>query len=236
MKEISRIERPIVIAHRGAWLEAPENSVEAIRGALDVGADWVEVDLRTAADGTIVLAHDESVEGLVVRDCTVQELRAVRSSVATLEEAIQAAAGLGMNLEFKAPIEDPESFLARVAYAIQGFRGSILVSSFWWQILEPSAGHMPGIERGVLSAHGYDPDGRSALAFAIEKNVETVLPQDPAITEDLIHAAHSSGRTIIGWTVDSIERMKQLAGWGIDGIITNDPARARAALAESNVW
>lgn len=218
-----------MIAHRGACLDAPENSVEAIRRAAEVGADWVELDLREAADGNIVLVHDETLEELPVVDSTLQELRAARDSIATLEEAIEAADGLGINLEIKAH-RNADSFFARVATHIQGFGGSILVSSFWWKILERAARYLPGIPIGVLSAHAFDPDGIRALDFAMQEGFDAVLPQDAAIGQELIGAAHSAGLKVFSWTVDSPERIAQLAGWGIDGVITNDPGGARKAL------
>lgn len=52
----------IVIAHRGSHLIKPENSIASIEEAIDLGADYVEIDLRTTRDGHLVLLHNETVD------------------------------------------------------------------------------------------------------------------------------------------------------------------------------
>src|SRR5262245_7958475 len=53
----------VVIAHRGEHLHHPENTLSAFQAAIDVGADYIEVDVRTTSDGRLVLMHDSTVDG-----------------------------------------------------------------------------------------------------------------------------------------------------------------------------
>ena len=62
-------KRPLVIAHRGASTEFPENSLDAFSGAFDQGADWIELDVRRSKDGVLVVHHDAHlVDGSLIRD------------------------------------------------------------------------------------------------------------------------------------------------------------------------
>ncbi|MEZ2131895.1 MULTISPECIES: glycerophosphodiester phosphodiesterase family protein [unclassified Sinorhizobium] len=110
-----------VIAHRGAWHEAPENSVAAIARAAALGCTVAEVDVRRTADGALVLLHDDTAlrmtgVDLAPEEVTLGELRALRLRprdglgdqtatehlIPTLEEALQAAKGrIFLDLDLK---------------------------------------------------------------------------------------------------------------------------------------
>lgn len=104
------VGRTIVIAHRGIWLHAPENSLPAIKETIAQGVDIVEIDVRRTSDGQLVLMHDETVDRMTngqgkVADLTLTEIRSLQlkdrqggadevlteEGVPTLEEAMLAA-------------------------------------------------------------------------------------------------------------------------------------------------
>jgi glycerophosphoryl diester phosphodiesterase len=64
----------VVIAHRGNHTHAPENTLKSIRDAIDVGADYVEIDLRSTQDGQMILMHDETVDRMTNVKGKVKEL------------------------------------------------------------------------------------------------------------------------------------------------------------------
>lgn len=79
----SRSDYVFVVAHRGDWRHAPENSVAAIKGAADMGVDMVEIDIQRTKDGGFVLMHDGSIDRTTegkgnVADYTVGELKRFR--------------------------------------------------------------------------------------------------------------------------------------------------------------
>lgn len=99
-----------VIAHRGEHLAHPENTVAAIEAAIDVGCDYVEIDVRTTRDGAFVLMHDAGVErttgakGLIseLSLAGIRELRSKGERVPTLDEALEAMRGrCGVYLDAK---------------------------------------------------------------------------------------------------------------------------------------
>ena len=121
--------RPIVVAHRGASADAPENTLAAIDLAASQGADVVEVDARLSADGALAVVHDDTLERTTdcaealpakapwrVADLTAADLAEVRAGVhdgvpqrvPTLEEVIDRtrALGLGLLVELKPSAAD----------------------------------------------------------------------------------------------------------------------------------
>jgi glycerophosphoryl diester phosphodiesterase len=102
-RALRRRNRVAVIAHRGEHFSHPENTLAAFRAALGKGADFFEVDVRTTADGRLVLMHDSTVDRTTngrgrVADMTFEQVRALRAGgemVPTFEEALETARGRG---------------------------------------------------------------------------------------------------------------------------------------------
>ncbi len=103
-----RLDKVLVVAHRGNWSIAPENSVAAIDSAIQMKVDIVEIDIRKTKDGQLVLMHDDTVDRTTngtgkVKDKTLTEIKQLRlkdkdgrlteHTVPTLEEALLAAKG-----------------------------------------------------------------------------------------------------------------------------------------------
>ncbi|WP_244548414.1 glycerophosphodiester phosphodiesterase [Bosea vaviloviae] len=98
--------RPLVIAHRGGALLAPENTAEAFRAAAAAGADMVETDLRLTVDAVLVCLHDADLKRLcgdprAVAEIDLATIRRLLPSVMTLQDAIAASAPLGLLLDVK---------------------------------------------------------------------------------------------------------------------------------------
>lgn len=116
----------VVVAHRGCWREAPENSLAAIEACAQLGVDMVEIDIRETADGVLVLMHDDTLDRTTnlagpVADYAYGELAAARlregaggpdaalttQGIPTLREALLAANGeMLINLDIKETLYD----------------------------------------------------------------------------------------------------------------------------------
>lgn len=136
----------LVIAHRGDWSGAPENSLAAVRGAVALGLDMVEIDVRLAADGVPVVIHDASLDRTTdgsgpVAARTSSELRRLclrageggpdaaltDERLPTLAELLEETHGrILVNLDTKSPAELPE--IARIV-AGMGLAGEVVVKS-----------------------------------------------------------------------------------------------------------
>jgi glycerophosphoryl diester phosphodiesterase len=221
-----------VIAHRGASAASPENTPAAFRLARELGADWVELDVRRTLDGMVV-AHDAQLsDGRVIVETASGDLP---RSIPSLAEALDACDGMGVNIEIKNHPVDPdfdpdESVAAAVVAEIQrrSSHATVLVSSF----------HLPTVDRvlelddriptALLTIRVNDP---VRLAELTRRHRHVALhPWDEIVDAPLVTAAHQQDLAVNVWTVDDPARMTELIALGVDGIVTNVPDIARAIV------
>jgi glycerophosphoryl diester phosphodiesterase len=222
-----------VLAHRGAAQRVQENTIAAFEEARRVGADGVELDVRRSADGELVIHHDPQLpSGGAISDLP---RAALPSSIPTLDEALDACAGMIVNIEVKnLPIEpgyDPSGALGLAAAAVAEARGlgeRVIVSCFDLATLDAVRAAHPAIPTGWLTLAGYDQ--HQALDAVVRRGHPFLHPQDPGVTVELVQAAHAAGVRVVAWTVNDAHRMGELAAMGADGLITDDVALARSVL------
>lgn len=234
---------PLIIAHRGASAEAPENTMAAFELAQRQGADMIELDVLPTADGRLVVFHDETTtrwdgRDRRVADCSLAELQRLDiggERVPTLEEVLgfAAATGIALNVELKAT-----GMGARCAALLREFGvvEQVIVSSFLPTALEELRTADAAVRRAYLM--GTDtrrPDVRlrELWPFFALRAVEAVAWHPyhglPAL-DHVIPVVLRAGYQINVWTVDEPERMRSLATLGVHGIITNRPALGLATF------
>jgi len=239
------------IAHRGASAECPENTLVAFRRAMELGASMIECDLQLTADGHVVVFHDWTLERTTdgtgtVRDQPLSMLRSLDAGswkdpryagerVPTLEEALDATAGrVGLNLELKS--RRTEGLLALSALRIVEQHAAldrVIFSSFDPRLLERLRDASAGARIAVLWAHAPFDD---ALRIAVELGAEALHPPDRGTDAALVREARARGLSTNVWTVNSLDRMLELVGLGVAGVISDHPGRlleARARLLGS---
>jgi glycerophosphoryl diester phosphodiesterase len=228
-----------VIAHRGASDRYPENTLGAFRGAAELGASWVELDVRRTEDWELVVRHDPDLldAGLVVETVSAELPTSVPTLAASLELCLSL--GLSVNVELKAlptePDHDPHHWIADAACGVvaevagESRAATILVSSFDPGHIERVRARDPLVPTALLVI---DPgDDPVALAHRVAEAGHSALhPWDPMVGEALVDAAHGAGLLVNVWTVDDPARMVVLADLGVDGIVTNVPDVAVDAL------
>lgn len=237
---------PLVLGHRGASGEAPENTLAAFRLALAQGADGVELDVWRCASGEVVVVHDERtgrVAGadLAVPDASFAALRALDvgawkgeafrgERVPLLAEALEALPGAVVNVELKSRGRDLR--LARAAadvVAQAGAAGRVIVSSFDWRLLVAFRLAAPGVPVGLL----FDGERAWRLRLAAALRLlgpSAVHPDRRLVTPERAKAWGARGLAVNVWTVDDPAEAAALARLGVAALITNVPARIRAAL------
>jgi glycerophosphoryl diester phosphodiesterase len=227
----------LVIAHRGASFAFPENTLAAFEGARSLGADWVELDVRRSADAALVVLHDAALpSGALAMNLARSE---IDSDVPSLDAALDACAGMGVNIEIKNhpidPDHDPSMVVAKGVVAEVQRRAAhdpavydrVLVSCFDLDTVDAVKALDPAMPTAYLVL---DPEGTTAVALAADRGHRAIHPWNPMVDEALISDAHDAGLLVNTWTVDDPDRIVELAAWGIDGIVTNVPDVARAAL------
>ena len=236
---------PLVIGHRGASAVEPENSLEAFRRAAADGADGVELDVLRSATGEPVVFHDDDLQRLAGRadriaSLPLAALRGLRlrsgAAIPTLDEALAACGPeLLVNVELKAmgvPWAEIRALVRAVADLVDvpGVRERVLVSSFHPYAIWAWRRRAPRVPAGLLFEREAPRVLRSAWTLPL-LGAFAVHPEAVLCSADAVKRWHERGYRVNVWTVDAPAELARLRALGVDGVITNDPAAARRALA-----
>ena len=228
--------KPLVVAHRGASVEQPENTIEAFEAAIDAGADAVEFDVRMTADGYPVVLHDPDVSRTtdgtgIVSEMTLDEIRTL--GVPPLEEALVCLSGrAGADIEIKNSPDEPgytpdaEPAVEATLAALEelAFSGPLIVSSFNPRSIAHSRALRPDVPTGLLT--WFDVDADEALARATGQGHPWLLPFVTKVLEaggGFGDRAHAAGALLGVWIADDPETARRLFELGVDAVATNDP-------------
>jgi glycerophosphoryl diester phosphodiesterase len=239
-----RTIRPVSItAHRGASREAPENTLAALRKAIDRAVDYAEIDIHLTADGVSILLHDEDFQRLAgdprrPGDLKLEQIRRLDvgsrfdrafagERIATLEEAIDLVQGrIKLNIELKPATADREPLARAVADLIRArqFEADCFVTSLDRQAVEDAHRCNPQLRTGAIIS--------AAVGDIARLDVAVLSVRTGLVTEALLDDAHASRREVHAWTIDDPAVMARLIDRGVDGIITNEPGVARRVRSE----
>lgn len=223
----------LIIAHRGASQAERENTIAAFRRAREMGADGVELDVRRTADDRLVVHHDPVLgDGRAIRELRSRELPA---SVPTLDRALDACAGMFVNIEIKndpdEPDFDPGEWVAHRVCGLLARRGGgmrWLISSFRFETVAVCRSLLPSVRTAWLVETIDD----EVVARTATGGHVAVHPHVDAVDEITVRAAHAAGLAVNAWTCDAPERIRELIALGVDGICTNVPDVALAVRGE----
>ena len=225
-----RPSRPLVVAHRGASARELENSLAAFRAAAALGADGVELDIHAAADGTLVVHHDEAIAGRRIRELTASSLAELQLAngepIPTLADVLDTLeSGPQVFVEAKSlPPQFDECLLGVLrnrpdpqAYAVHAFDHRVILrlGNLW-----------PSLRRGVLSC-SYPVRPLVALQDA---GATTLWQERPMVDRALVDLLHAAAMQVMVWTVDDPIEMERLLALGVDGICTNRPDVGRRVV------
>ncbi|MBN1874110.1 MAG: glycerophosphodiester phosphodiesterase [Anaerolineae bacterium] len=231
-------QRPLILGHRGASHMAPQNTLAAFHKAFEVGADGIELDVQLSVDGVPVVIHDATVDATTngtgfVAEFSLAQLKALDAGtsfspafigerIPTLEEVLMDIGDkLLINIELKAPTSRAKGLEEAVVGVVRrtGMQKRVWFSSFKPYALYRSRQLAPEIPCGLL----YGTQLRTLLLRPFTP-YEALHPAKELVTEAGIRRAHRRGLRVAVWTVDDPDQARQLAEWGVDAIITNEPA------------
>ncbi len=246
---------PLIVAHRGAPTERPENTLAAFEAALDAGARAVEFDVRMTADGHAVVIHDPSLDRMtdhdgLIRDHTLADVLGARiagsddraHAVPTLHETLAMLSGrAAVDIEIKNipgepdfdPVQEVAVSLVHRALDDVGFVGDVIISSFNPRSIAMSREARPDLPTGLLTDVGVD--AAAALHFAGEQGHRWVLPFAERVVEhgDRFAAqVHDAGLLLGTWIVDEPAEARALLAAGVDAVATNEPRAIVAACRD----
>lgn len=228
---------PMLIGHRGAPRERPENTLPSFLRALELGADGIELDVHCTSDRVVVVHHDEipratapsgRLAGKRIDALTFDELQgfSVRglALISTLAEALAVIKGRAdVFIELKGAAVERE--------VIDVVRASIApdrcaVHSFDHAQVARARALAPEIRGGIL----FDRPVADPVSAMRASNALDVWPSREHVTEMLVREVHDEGGRVIPWTVNDAEQATELAAIGVDGLCTDFLPLLRSAL------
>jgi glycerophosphoryl diester phosphodiesterase len=241
----------LVIGHRGASAHAPENTLSSFRLAAAMGADAVELDVQLTKDKKIVVIHDSTLNRTTngsgsVSDLSLNEIKSLDAGsyfhpmfagerIPELMEVFSEYRGnFSVNVELKS-FKINRMLVELTLECIKDWemQDRVLISSFNPYLLMLSHKLAPGIPLGLLVARSFGKLGRFILRKGFTH--QAYHPDVSLVTPAMIKKLHSEGKEVNCWTVNDSDKMRQVASWGVDGIITNYPDIAKRIVSvESN--
>jgi glycerophosphoryl diester phosphodiesterase len=240
------------VGHRGASALAPENTLQALELAVELGCDTLEFDVLDLADGTLVLAHSNDLREVShgaargrVRSRDLEGLRRVAPDLPTLDEALAFCAdrlpGIGLQLDLKR--------LGTEAATVEAVRRHGVLDRSWISTFEvrslrrlaelepelPRSYTLPRDRFGISKRGPLAPVVRAALGSigaSLPRRLPVLLARARAGAATLhysiasraaIDSAHEVDAAVYVWTVNDPRLAERLVRDGADGIITNDP-------------
>lgn len=245
------LDNPVeVTAHRGYSAVYPENTIPAFKGAIQVGADWAELDVQQTADGEVIVMHDSNLKRTTGLDkevwqVTWDEIKDLDNGswfdkkyqtvrIPTLEEVLKVCRGkIHLNIEIK-PSGHDKDLEEQVAKLLKKYhmRDTCVVSSLKYDSLRKIKQADDSIETAYITSVSYG--NFTDLEYADGYSVESTL-----LSKGFVNKAQKAGKQIYVWTVNSEERLEKVVGMGIDNVITDDPVMAKELIYEqehSTFW
>lgn len=227
---------PLIVAHRGAWEQAPQNSLDAVRQAAALGCDGIEIDVRRTADGQLVLVHDARLRGRPVGRLDHRQVQA-RMQVGQaplLTDVLEQAAGrLLIDIELK-----EDGYVPDVSGLIDAHLRpeQYVITSFAPGVLAQVKCHLPQARTGLLIG---PRAARQAGRRLRESGADFAAPHLSLARIGFLEWAAERRLACWMWTVNEARAIRALRSnpW-VAALITDVPATAlrlsrRVDLADS---
>lgn len=229
-------ERPLCIAHRGASALAPENTLSSFDLAVNLKADYIEMDIQLTKDNQLVVIHDNTVDRTtngkgMVKNFRLNELKKLNAgscfnkshkfeSIPTLNEVLFRYDG---SVNFLIEMKDPHlypgiEYLLAKEIKKKKNKSSIIVQSFDSRSLRRFKKVLPEIPIGLLTSFPPPPNTLAQLAYLDYVNVHY-----SRINGEVMNSIKENNKKTFVWTVNSKEAYEKMRHFAVDGIITDDP-------------
>lgn len=243
-RNIEFIKTMEVTAHRGASKQFPENTMSAFQGAIDAGADWIELDVHLSRDGRIFTMHDSSFRrttgvNRMAWDLTYPQIEKLDAGsflseefagerIPLLSEVIDLAkeAGIRLNIEIKPSVQEEglEEKLVDLIHEKE-FTDRCVVTSQQYNSIAKVKQLDETITTVYVTAFAYGNVNRLIYAdhFSVKQS---------SITQSLVRRVHNAGKQIYAWTVNSRDSIHLMIDREVDNIITDNVALAQQCIAQ----
>ena len=240
------VQRPLVCAHRGDNVNAPENTMPAFELAASENLQWIELDVHQTKDGVIICNHDSSLKRVTginysIHDHTFAELSTCvfgswmpgdyeNVTVPKLEEVLAFAKENEMNVQVELkghPLD--KNFEENVLKVINdtGMHDNVMVIAQDAKRLQRVMELDPTITKGYCMA----------IAVGDLNDIpytDNITIEETYVTPDRVRNMHEKGVKVFCWTVDKDDTVQYLVSCGVDVIGTDDPMLISAALEKAD--
>jgi glycerophosphoryl diester phosphodiesterase len=220
---------PLVVAHRGAWSAAPQNSLAALEAAIALGCDMVELDVRRTRDGRLVAIHDPRIQGTKVATLDHAQLKARLGprQAPALSELLERAAGrIKLDIELK-----EDGYVGEVTTTVTEHLApeAYVMTSFLPLVLAAVKQRAPATRTGLL----LKPGGALAVERRLQRSrADFLAPHARLARAGLLAWATERGLGSYVWTVNHRRVLHaMLDDPRVAAVITDRPGDALAHLA-----
>ena len=233
--------QPLIIGHRGAYDEAPENTLKGFKKAIELGADYLEFDVHQSKDGALVVIHDidilrrMGIDNSIVQ-LTLRELKQLDNGgekIPTLTELIKIAKGkIKLQLEIKVPgvTQDLVNILRKNVLIESSIVSCFeIVELLKIKEIEPTLriGYLiPRVLTNIRIIKRY-------VLRAIKNEFYSIHPNYQVVDREFVELAHDNSLKVNVWTVNEERIMRKLIDLGVDGIMTDDITLLNKLLGRS---
>jgi glycerophosphoryl diester phosphodiesterase len=242
LRKVDITDDVVIVAHRGAAGAAPENTLAAVRRAIQDGADWVEIDVQETRDGEVVVVHDSDFMKLAGDPIKIWEADLERiqqidvgswfdpafsgervPTLAQVVEEIRGKSKLVIELKYYGHDEALEQRVVDVVEAA-GMAEDVVVMSLKLPGIQKLKALRPEWNAGLLAA--------TAVGDLSRLDVDFLAVNAGMATPRFIRRAQQAGKPVFVWTINDALSLSRWMSMGLDGVITDEPALAREVLAE----
>ncbi len=241
-----------ITAHRGNSGDYPENTMPAFQSGIDVGSDWIELDILRTKDGQLVVIHDHTTnrvgnKNLVVAESTYQELATVdvatdfrQRTGKTITECppqriplLKDVLTLVMKQDrTRVSIQPKTNCVADAVALIKGMNAGP-----WVGFNDGNLQFMAEVKKlapktPVFWDRGKDSDIDEDIRIAEQHGFEALVLQHDGVTSEKVHKIKSADIAVGAWTVNDRATMKRLLDLGVERIYTDNPRLLRSLKAE----
>ena len=246
MKDYLNYDGLAVMAHRGGSLEAPENTIESFKYALEIGSDIIETDIQLSSDGIPYIFHDDDLKRISGIEKNFNELLASEIDelrifddykIPTLEETLKQFPNTKFQIDFKTDeVVDPA---IEIINKLPHIKKNLCIASFSSQRLQKIKSKLSDV---TYSMGPHEVLKLLLKSFGIYRGeISGDCLQIPIyrygikiVTQRFVDFCKRENIKISVWTINSIEEMDYLIGLDVDGIITDKPKALINLLASRN--
>jgi len=243
---------PMIVAHRGASRDAPENTIPAFRLAWEQNADAIEGDFLLTKDGKIVCIHDKTTKrtakkNLVVKNSTLEELKKldvgayrgeefIGTTIPTIAEVFATIPrGKKIYIEIKCGNEILPTLLDEIKRS--GLKDEqVVVICFKKQVIQKLKAEAPQYKAYWLCSIKYKSGKHHPSPESVLKTLKEIkadgLSSSKAVSEEFIENIMAKGFEYHVWTINTVKEARSFKSWGAKSITTDVPEKLIESIVE----